>query len=412
MPILALLTALFAALAGTAAPADAATRSAMTHADTITLLVLDRSGRDDASDTLYLASNTGRWAPDTLASLRIEPAQGERPRAFVFELPRATAADPDFLFKFTRGTWETVETQADGTYHPNRSIVDELAQRRTTETSIELEVFAFADTLPEAPSTVVGTLHTHEIESEALGGARTLRVWLPAGYDDDTDSAYPVLYMHDGQNCFDRATAAFGMEWEIDETLTKLIASGAVPPMIVVGVDNAGPERSWEYNAPDLTFQGRPGYAGRYVDALVDEVMPFVAARYRTKSGPEHTAMGGSSFGGNVTLYALMRRPGVFGQALIESPAVRTVGPRYEDQLLAYEGPWADRVFIAMGTKEYGDAARDGLLAESAAVLADHMKATGVPAAGIRLVIEEGAQHNEEAWSKRFPDAATFLFGD
>src|ERR1700744_3692061 len=74
-----------------------------------------------------------------------------------------------------------------------------------------------------AQSTVVGNLQLQKIDSTVLKQTRTLRIWLPPGYDADANAHFDVLYMHDGQNLFDRKTSAFGHEWEVDETLTKLI---------------------------------------------------------------------------------------------------------------------------------------------------------------------------------------------
>ena len=387
------------------------TRSAIAmhaqSAETLEIIVVDRTESDPALDRLYIASSDNAWDPRGTPAIERIPAKDDQPQAFRFEIPYRIASHPGFRFKFTRGTWEGVETEADGNYLQNRDLEDELKSRPA---SITLEVVGFADSIAQKPSTVVGTLETFTLESEHLENSRTIRVWLPEGYSDSEDE-YPVLYMHDVQNCFDQNTAAFGMEWNIDGALTELIKKGEVEPMIVVGIDNAGSQRSWEYNAPELYFQGRHGRADKYLKMLLEEVMPQVEERYRVKTGPEHTSLGGSSFGGNVTVYALMHAPNVFGKALIESPAIRSIGPEYEKLILSHEGPWCERVFIGMGTKETGDHARDPIYAESATVLANHLKAHGVPEGNITLVIDDGAAHNEQAWAKRFPDAARALFG-
>jgi enterochelin esterase-like enzyme len=100
------------------------------------------------------------------------------------------------------------------------------------------------------PGAVVGDLRIEPLTSRVFGNTRMLRVWLPPGYDNPANAArrYPVLYLNDGQNLFDPATNVFHpREWHVDETVTTLIASGAIPPMIVVGIDNAGAaERSME----------------------------------------------------------------------------------------------------------------------------------------------------------------------
>lgn len=375
--------------------------------DTLTLLVIDRSGHVGDDENLSLASSANAWNPEGTPAIETIPAQGDTPRTFRFELPYRVVADPGFRFKFTRGTWETVETQADGHYLPNRTLVDELEGKPAT---ITLEVLGFADDMPDLPSTIVGEVVTFELESEHMGNSRTLRVWLPPDYETSSDS-YPVLYMHDGQNCFDVNSSAFGMEWQIDETLTALIDEGEIDPVIVVAIDNAGAARSWEYNPPEIPFQGRNGRADQYVKFLTEEVMPAIEARFRVKTGPEHTAIGGSSFGGNVTIYALMHTHNVFGAALIESPAITYAGPAFEQLIKAHEGPWCERVCIGMGTKETGDPARDPIYAAAATMLADHMLETGVNKDHLTLTLEQDAEHNELAWAKRFPDAARHLFG-
>src|ERR1700690_789588 len=85
-----------------------------------------------------------------------------------------------------------------------------------------------------------GDLRLHEFRSRIFRNTRFLRVWLPPGYDDaeNYDRRYPVLYLNDGQNLFETSTAFAGVEWQVDETADRLIREAAVPPMIIVGMDN------------------------------------------------------------------------------------------------------------------------------------------------------------------------------
>lgn len=89
---------------------------------------------------------------------------------------------------------------------------------------VEVTVERWASMETRLPSSVVGTLKLHTIDSTSLGKQRTVRVWLPVEYEANQGDRFPVLYMHDGQNCFDRATGAFGNEWQIDESLTTLLS--------------------------------------------------------------------------------------------------------------------------------------------------------------------------------------------
>ena len=165
---------------------------------------------------------------------------------------------------------------------------------------------------PIANPSIVGDLRLHEVRSRIFRNKRMLRVWLPPGYGDPGNAQrYPVLYLNDGQNLFDQATAFAGVEWQVDETAERLIRESSIPPMIIVGIDNAQSERMREY-VPYLTFNPpilRP-LGKRYPEFLAREVMPFVQQTYRTAKGPEHTGLGGSSLGGLISLYTVMAMPG------------------------------------------------------------------------------------------------------
>ena len=95
---------------------------------------------------------------------------------------------------------------------------------------------------------------TPQLLIPGLNRQRTLRLYLPPGYATST-KRYPVLYMHDGQNLFDAATAYAG-EWGVDETLDALAKSQGLE-LIVVGIDNGGVNRMTELNAWDNTRFGK-----------------------------------------------------------------------------------------------------------------------------------------------------------
>src|SRR5271165_223050 len=137
-----------------------------------------------------------------------------------------------------------------------------------------------------------GDLRLHQFRSRIFRNLRFLRVWLPPGYDDAENAGrlYPVLYLNDGQNLFEAATSFAGVEWQVDETGDRLIREGVVPPMIFVGMDNAGRERIREY-MPHRSLHPimLRAHGTRYPAFLFKEVMPFVAGNYRVANGPENT---------------------------------------------------------------------------------------------------------------------------
>jgi len=261
-------------------------------------------------------------------------------------------------------------------------------------------------------SSVVGDLRLHQFHSRIFRNTRMLRVWLPPGYDDANNAQrYPVLYLNDGQNLFDRSTAFAGVEWQVDETADRLIREGVVAPMIVVGIDNAQDERIREY-VPYLTLSPpilRP-LGKRYPGFLAREVMPFVQQRYRTAKGPEHTGLGGSSLGGLITHYTALAMPGVFGRLLIESPSLYISNRQILRESRRFR-EWPARVFLGVGDKETGNEDKNFEIVDDVRDLAEILRRSGLHEQRLRMKIDEDAGHNEGAWAARFPEALAFLFG-
>ena len=313
-------------------------------------------------------------------------------------------------YKFTRGSWDTVEKSADGGDLPNRVLA---ASAATPSINATVERWGNATLNPAAAGTVVGTLRIVQVPATAQHPARTIRVWLPPAYD--AAASYPVLYMQDGQNCFDRATSTYGTEWQIDETLTRFITDGTLPPMIVVGIDNAGSDRIKEYTfAADPQDGGGDGAA--YADLMLHGVMPFVGTAFRVKAGPANTFIGGSSLGALISLEIAQRNPGIFGGVLAMSPALW-----WDEQTTTNEldrdstGLAGTRVWLDIGTREavaFQEAGPTDTQNQRAVDEARRLDAV-LGRAGIehRLTVEEGAQHNEAAWARRFPAAVLYVVG-
>jgi len=259
----------------------------------------------------------------------------------------------------------------------------------------------------------VGDLRLHEFYSRVFRNTRFLRVWLPPGYDDAENSErfYPVLYLNDGQNLFEASASFTGVEWQVDETADRLIRQGVIPPMIVVGLDNAGKDRLREYmphrsmHPVMLRVQGR-----RYPDFLIKEVMPFVENNYRVATSPENTGLGGSSLGALIAQYTAMTRPGVFGRLLLESPSLWTSNRQAIKESRTVR-IWPERIYLAAGTAEGGSAERDRTVVDDVRELASILRRAVLSEKRLRLVIKDGSGHSEAAWAERLPEALQFLFG-
>jgi len=265
----------------------------------------------------------------------------------------------------------------------------------------------------ESPLELAGELRLHELQSRIFRNTRMLRVWLPPGYSapENQDRHYPVFYLNDGQNLFDPATAYIGVDWQADEAADRLIRDGRIPPLILVGIDNAQKDRPREYlpyrsfNPPIMRPQGK-----HYPNFLLNDVMPFLYQRYRIARGPDNTGLGGSSLGAIISLFTAMDRPGIFGRLLLESPSLFVSNRQFLKSSRAFRR-WPEKIFMAMGTNEAGSEGRDRQVVEDVLALERVLRRAGLKEDRLLVRIDDGATHNEREWAKRFPEALGFLFG-
>jgi hypothetical protein len=135
---------------------------------------------------------------------------------------------------------------------------------------------------------------------------RPLWVYLPPGYDGESDRRYPTVYVIQGYTghlamWFNRTP----FRQPFPELADAVFAAGEVPPAIVVYVD------AW-------TSYGGSQYldsagTGRYHSYLCDEVVPWVDAHYQTIPSRDHRAITGKSSGGYGAMITPMLRPDLFG---------------------------------------------------------------------------------------------------
>ena len=268
---------------------------------------------------------------------------------------------------------------------------------------------------------VAGDLRLHVFNSAVFGNTRTLRVLVPTGYDnlDNRSVRYPVLYLNDGQNLFDAETSQSSSEWCVDETVNVFIRETG-NALIVVGIDNIGKsERGNEYLPFEDVYLSPPipdPQGSKYPDFLTAEVMPFIDSRYRTLTGPENTALGGSSYGALIALYAGIRHPDKIGRLLLESPSLYVSEGAILEQCRDVSC-WPRRLYIGIGTNEAGteDCDQDNDINREAVAdvseLERILRSAGLNNDRILVVYDECAVHSESAWAERFPRALRFVFG-
>lgn len=386
----------------------------------IVLVVGDKSGLAGPSSPLYLASNRNGWNPGDPA-MRLSARSDGR-----WQIVLPDLIEP-IEFKFTRGGWETVEVAADLSDIPNRRLdpLDASRTKASESPTLELTIEKFADQRPDAAAKkvldpyrtvqAVGTVRRLQVVGGGVPAlVRDALVWLPPGYDDAASASrrYPVLFLQDGQNVFEQPPGVPG-EWRADETATELIQSGAIEPLIIVAIPNAGAARASEY-LPTSALPGVEAHADEYVAFVLNEVVPRIERAFRTKPGPENRAIGGSSLGGLVSLYAATRHPEVFGKILAESPSLVLGHRPIGEELFGSVARWPGRVYIGMGGRESiakpGDDNANREYTEAAAALDRMVAAAGLAPERHLLVIAPEAVHDEQAWAARLPRALKFLF--
>lgn len=239
-----------------------------------------------------------------------------------------------------------------------------------------------------------------DVESPQLGNRRDLLVYLPSSYDR-TERAYPVIYMHDGQNLFDPSTS-FAGEWGVDSALARAPRRGR--RAIVVGVPNAGMDRIREYS-PFSDPRNGGGSGDAYLAFLHETVRPLVDARFRTMRGPGGAGLAGSSLGGLISLYGFFRHPGRWGFAAALSPALW-----FADAAIfrcVESAPYVrGRIYLDVGTRE-----GEGTLAD-ARRMCDLLVERGYQRGRDLMWVEDrGGMHNESAWGRRLRTALPFLLG-
>lgn len=185
---------------------------------------------------------------------------------------------------------------------------------------------------------------------------RRVDVWLPDAYHSNPNSAFPVLYIQDGQMVFDNWRRESG-GWEIHKAVALLAEEEKIVPPLVVAISSTLNRRKEYLPAKALKHSrgldpveesdqvGEPAITNSlsdlYLQWMVSTLKPTIDQRYRTLTDAQNTAVMGSSLGGLISLYAICEYPEVFGKAACLSthwPAVGESMLEYLDQNLPQPG--------------------------------------------------------------------------
>lgn len=340
-----------------------------------------------SSDKIYLVGSFNNWNPHD-EKFQLKTFNGKP--AITIEVTKGM-----YEYKFTEGSWSSVESLDKGFPTANRNVVVD------SDTTIYVEIEQWADHFPKKEIQSTASKNVHIVDDSfyipQLGRYRRVSIYLPESYKA-SKKKYPVLYMHDGQNVFDEATSAYG-EWGVDEALDTL--GHQHKEIIVVAIDNGSDRRLNEYSPYDMEKYGK-GEGDQYLNYLVRTLKTYIDKHYRTKKKEKNTFIAGSSMGGLISFYAILKYPKVFGGAGVFSPAfwitpqLKSINP---DQAKKVKG----KIYFYAGGQESETMVTDMLNVFEQ--MHQHSKAK------MKMVIRAEGKHNEPAWREEFPLFYCWIIG-
>lgn len=337
---------------------------------------------------VYLAGNFNGWNPG-LSSYELKKDDAGT-YSITFTPPVG-----NLEFKFTMGSWATVETNITGADIANRKYV-----YNGTPTNLHLSIAAWKGAIVSTASPNVVLLNK-QFPVASLNRTRAIWLYLPPSYHMDSIKKYPVVYMLDGQNLFDAALAYAG-EWKVDESLDQWHQNEQMD-FIVVGIANGESQRLNEYS-PWVNHQYGGGEGALFLQFITEELKPYIDAHYRTKTEAASTAIAGSSMGGLFSFYAGFQRPdvfskiGAFSSSFWFSPMVFTW---IAQQPL---GTLNNKVYLTAGTAEGSTQVADMLK------MRDLLIQNGFNVYHLKADTDAGKGHNESYWAEKFPVVLRWLF--
>lgn len=288
-------------------------------------------------------------------------------------------------------------------------------------TSLFVSVFASEPALQKPDA---GNIDRLRLFSPQLNDTVTVDVWTPQDYARYAEPL-PVIYMHDGQNLFDKNTTWNGQSWEMDIVTDSLINSGSIKAPVIVGVHSVaetrigdlGPQKAIYLSRCPLDSLGRmtktPLRGDAYAAFITETLRPVIEEKYNVSTAPEETFVMGSSMGGLMSWYMMCEYPEVYGGAGCLS--THWVGDAnkgeyfpeamllYLSMNLPYDGD--HKLYFDHGTGSYD--APYGPWQEIVDQMAEDRGYTRPDK--LMSVIAEGAEHNEDAWRRRVHLPLLFL---
>jgi len=364
----------------------------------VTFVVDELPEGHDYSKSMYISGDFENWSG---GSDEFKLTQNDK--QYSITLPSEYC---NLLFKFTLGSWSSVELNSDEAALDNRAY-NCSGSRETV--NISIKNWTTAGGVKKLKSTARKNVQVFEEEFEMpqLNRKRKIWVYLPPDYDK-TKEHYPVLYMHDGQNLFDNVTS-FAGEWNVDETLDRLYNDLGFK-LIVVGIDNGGKYRLNEYSPWDNPEYDK-GDGAAYADFIVNTLKPHVDKTFRTRSDASNTAMMGSSMGGLISHYIGLNYSDVFGKVGVFSPAF-WYAPQSFDLAKSQNLSKHQKMYLLAGGQEGGNVQFEQInqTVKDMNRMVELLKENDFPTENIDSKVVPFGKHNEKLWRESFEESIVWLF--
>jgi len=238
------------------------------------------------------------------------------------------------------------------------------------------------------------------ISIDYLNENRTLRIYLPPDYHEDT-LRYPVVYFLDGNSLFDDMVLK-GPEWQLDEVMDSLSLIGG-KVSIVVGIDNS--EKRYSEYKPFKSTQEDEGQANsgdQHAERIATQLKTWVDSTYRTKPEANNTVIGGASLGGLMSYYIIASYPEIFGRALVFSPSL-WVNKKVFDLHTKIRDLSKLKIYINIGEDE------DGSMVPNAKKLSKLLLKDGMPEQNLKFEIMENMGHWHPTWRAGFKSSYPWI---
>ena len=177
---------------------------------------------------------------------------------------------------------------------------------------------------------------------------RTVHIYVPPAYAQDTTKHYPVMYFLDGQSAFNDLEN-MGPEWQVDEVINA--ASTADQPTAIAVAINCAEDRDAEYT-PWVNEDNPNAHGTAFAQWVAYDLKPWIDSLYRTQPEASSTAIGGISRSGMMAYFMMMAHPDVFGNALIQSPSMWVDYDRLMEMELSQTELRDKQIFVSVGEEE------------------------------------------------------------